>query len=182
MVQKKLLGLQQSSQQKKQVALDKTQQAIAKLKSEKQKITIRSVAREAGVSVSYIYKYPELSYQIQKLKEEQKYSLVLSVRQDKQAIEEFEILRQEKMRLQQENAELKNIINLTKTGKSSSIKELKTENIRLLQENIRLKKELEYTLKTLQSAREFILEQSHADLERQENELEIKKVRQISEE
>ena len=51
---KRLSGLSQASQIKKQQALEKTEKAIAKLASNKENITIRSVAREAGVSISYI--------------------------------------------------------------------------------------------------------------------------------
>ena len=42
----------------------------------KQKITIYLVATKAGYSASYIYKYSELSYKIQTLREQQKYILV----------------------------------------------------------------------------------------------------------
>ena len=164
MVQKKLSGLSKASQKKKQEALEKTEKAIAILAKNRQKITIRSVAREAGVSVSYIYKYPELAYKIQRLREQQKYSLVVSdrnkVNKDKQG--ETQAQQQEQLRL--ENEELKAIIERVKTGKNS-IKELKVENIQLTQENIRLKKELEYTQQNLQVARKFILEQGRLDPE-----------------
>ena len=58
MVSKKLLGLSRASNKKKQESLLRTEQAIAKLSQENRKITVRLVAKEAGVSVSYIYKYP----------------------------------------------------------------------------------------------------------------------------
>jgi len=178
---KRLSGLSQASQIKKQQALEKTEKAIAKLASNKENITIRSVAREAGVSISYIYKYPELSYKIQRLREQQKYTLVVNKSKRNKDSKKTEILKQKIKELTLENEKLKAIIERTKTGKKN-IKELKSENIQLAQENIRLQKELEYTLQNLQSAREFILEQGRIDLQQQATKTEIKEIRQISEE
>jgi hypothetical protein len=53
---------------------------------------------------------------------------------------------------------LRVIIERGKTGENN-LEDLKIENLQLATENIRLKKELEYALKSLQEAREFILEQ-----------------------
>ncbi len=156
MSNKKLKGLSIASKKKKQEALFKTEKAIAKLVNEKHKITIRSVAREAGVSISYLYKYPELTYKIQKLREEQKYSLVQSDRNPKNASSEVIKLEQEKAELIQEVKELKAIIGRDKTGKNT-LEDLKTENRQLVSENRQLKKELQHTKKNLQEAREFIL-------------------------
>ena len=181
MVQENISGLQEANRQKRLEALKKVESAISYLTAEQQKITIRAVARKAGVSVSYIYKYPELAYKIQKLREQQKYSLVVSDRNTKKEKKELETLRREKVELKLEVEELKAIIEQTKTGKNS-LKELKSKNMQLVQENTRLKRELEYTLQNLQSAREFILEQGRIDLEQAELELGMKKVREISEE
>ena len=68
MLDKQIAGLHIASQRKKQETLLKVEKAIADLLDSKQKITVRFVAKEAGVSVSYIYKYPELAYSIQKLR------------------------------------------------------------------------------------------------------------------
>ncbi len=72
---KRTAGLKEASEKKKQIALVRTHQAIDNLVQTKQKITVRSVAREAGVSVSYLYKYPEISYRIQSLRDAQKYEI-----------------------------------------------------------------------------------------------------------
>lgn len=158
MLDNKLVGLNNASKKKREEALLKTEKAIAKLVKEQQKITIRSVAKEAGVSVSYIYKYPELAYKIQKLREEQKYSLVKSDRATKNIEKQVKKLQQEKAELIQEIAELRAIIDRTHTG-DNSLEKLKTENIQLASQNQKLKQELEYTKQNLQQAREFILEQ-----------------------
>jgi len=167
MEQNALTGLAIASQKKKQDALDKTERAIANLTSSNQKITIRSVAREAGVSVSYIYKYPELVYKIHKLKEQQKYSLILTDKAAENDSNQVKIIEQENIELKHKIAELEAIIERVKATKNS-VKDLRAENIQLVTENIQLKKELEYTLNSLQSARQFILEQGRTSIQQEE--------------
>ena len=178
MVNNKLTGLSNASQKRKQESLHKTEKAIAKLIEQKQKITIRSVAREAGVSVSYIYKYPELSYKIQKLREQQKYSLTKSDRSGNNMAKKVEKLQQEKVELIQEITELKAIINRKKTGEDS-LEDLKTENIQLATENRQLKRELKYTQQNLQEAREFILREGGGEQDQLELETKAKIIREI---
>ena len=151
MTEPKLAGLSKASQQKKQSALLKTEKAIARLLKDCRKITVRSVAKEAGVSVSYIYKYPELAYKIQRLRERQKYepptsdrSIVKTDRKEKQQQQEANTARQTN----------------TKSNRSSSAQHLQKENARLTAENQRLQAELEYTRQQLEEAREFILNRS----------------------
>lgn len=88
--------------------------AIAKLTKNKQKITVRSVAKEAGVSVSYIYKYPELAYNIQRLREQQKYSPIQRDCTDSDIDKRIELLQQEKEKLTRELEVLKVSIEKTK--------------------------------------------------------------------
>ena len=178
---KKISGLQQASKQKKLEAWLKTQQAIAKLTDRQQKITVRSVAREAGVSVSYIYKYPELAYSIQKLREQQKYSTVKSDRPTSNTKKQLELLQQEKSELVKELAELKASIELADTGKKTA-KCLQAENIKLVLENQQLKQELEYTRKNLQEAHEFILSQGYSDIDELRDEARTNIIREISQE
>lgn len=156
MLDKQLTGLNAASKKKKQEALLKTKKAITKLIDQKQKITIRSVAKEAGVSISYLYKYPELACKIQKLREEQKHSLVKSDRTSKNPSNKVIKLEQEKAMLIQEITELKAIIGRKQTEKNT-LEDLKTENIQLVLENRQLKRELQHTKQNLQEAREFIL-------------------------
>ncbi len=178
MSDKKTKGLRNTSQKKKQESLQKTETAIAKLIEQKQKITIRSVAREAGVSVSYIYKYPELAYKIQKLREEQKYSLVKSDRSNQKIAEKVEKLQQEKAELIQEITELRAIVDRGKTGENL-LEDLKTENMQLAAENRQLKRELKYTKQNLQEAREFILREGHSEQDQLELETKAKIIREI---
>ena len=164
MSDKQLTGLSTASEKKKQEALLKTEIAIASLVKNERKITIRAVAKEAGVSVSYIYKYPELAYKIQRLREQQKYSLVVQNKSSTIDIKEIETLKQNNIDLTQKVTKLEAIIERFKSGKNT-VKSLREENIQLATENIQLKKELEYALESLQSARQFILEQGRAGLD-----------------
>ena len=160
MSEKQITALTQASKKKKQEALAKTQEAINNLLEKKQKITIRSVAREAGVSVSYIYKYPELSYRIQTLREQQKYSLVKSDRSLDSRDNHLKVLEQEKAELIKEIEQLKANITNPRAG-ANDLNTLQAENIRLQAENQQLKRELNYTKQNLQAAREFILSQGY---------------------
>jgi hypothetical protein len=158
MSNKQLAGLNQASLKKRNDAIARTEKAIAILIKREQKITIRSVSREAQVSVSYIYKHPELAYKIQCLREQQKYDLVTNNQTTKKIDQQAELWRIEKAALKQENAELRSIIEQEK-ARGNNTKELKSANLQLATENLRLKQELEHALQSLQEAREFILEQ-----------------------
>ena len=70
----RIANLSAASEQKKQDALAATEKAIRKLQQEGKVISFKAVAREAQVSTSYLYKYPELKDRIMKLREEQKRS------------------------------------------------------------------------------------------------------------
>lgn len=186
MSEEQLAALAKSSQNKKQAALLKTEKAIAKLVDKKLKITIRSVAREAGVSVSYIYKYPELAYKIQTLREQQKYSLSKEKKNNLERVNALADLEQENLRMKQEIENLKLYINRNQKGGNSQIK-MQQENIQLLRENEELKRVLEYTEQKLQSARRFILGQGQDNSAAKEAKVEtgeaaiqkITKIRQI---
>ena len=162
MTDKRILGLQQASKQKQQEALNKTERAIESLVKNQQKITIRAVAREARVSVSYIYKYPELAYKIQSLRDAQKYDKnkpkkLTSI--DNKNIAETNAKEQD---LLQENARLKAYIDKIQ-GQKRSISQVQQENINLQLENEKLKQELEFTKQALAEARDFILSTASSD-------------------
>ena len=72
--EERIARLSAASEQKKQDALTATEKAIRKLQKEGKAITFKAVAREAQVSTSYLYKYPELKEKIAKLREEQRRS------------------------------------------------------------------------------------------------------------
>ncbi|NJL51273.1 MAG: hypothetical protein HC930_01910 [Hydrococcus sp. SU_1_0] len=162
MMNQQLSGLNKASLKKRQEALIRTEEAIARLTNSNQRITISSVAKEAKVSVSYIYKYPELAYRIQCLREQQKYDLVVENQTAKKVDQKVELWRIEKTELMQKIAELRAIMEQGKAGEND-LETLKSENLQLATENIKLKKELKYTQQSLQEARAFILEQRQFD-------------------
>ena len=164
MPNKRIEALTKAAEKKKQEALKKTEKAIQTLVKQNHKITVRSVAREAGVSVSYIYKYPELTSRIQTLREQQKKLPVKPQSPSSKSHQiittqlrnRIKVLEQEKEELNKEIKDLAaNIYGMSKS--ENSLDRLKAENIKLLEENNKLKKSLRYTEKRLQESREYIL-------------------------
>ena len=168
MSDKRIEALKLATKKKKKAALDQTEKAIQTLIEKNQKITIRSVAREAGVSASYIYKYPELSYRIQTLREQQKYNQVKpEVPSSKshqiivtQLRNKIKILEQEKEELTREINTL--AANLDEMSNSeNTVERLKAQNVELLAENKELRKQLKYFENQILEQREFILKQGY---------------------
>jgi hypothetical protein len=179
MLDKQVAGLHIASQKKKQEALSKVKKAIAFLVDNRQKITVRSVAKEASVSVSYIYKYPELTYSIQRLREQQKYSLVDSKETSESARDEVILLQQKNQQLTEKLDRLIASIERVNTVKKTA-KQLQAENIKLTIENQQLKIDLEYARQKLQEARKYILVQQCDGLEKIDNETNLNVTTKIS--
>ena len=178
MSDKQVAGLHIASEKKKLEALSKVEKAIAFLANSKQKITVRSIAKEAGVSLSYIYKYPELAYSIQRLREQQKYRLEKREEPAKDIEDRVKILQQENVKLTKELDELKASIKQVNVGKKTA-KYLQAENIKLTMENQKLKQDLEYTRQNLQQAREYILSQRYDDTDKNKTEVKPNIIRKI---
>ena len=168
MSDKGIEALKSATAKKKQEALEKTEKAIQTLIKKNHKITIRSVAREAGVSTSYIYKYPELAYRIQTLKEQQKYNHVkpeVPSTKSHQIIatglrNRVKIVEQEKEELIEEiKALAANVYEMSKNA--NSVERLKAQNVELLAENKMLRKQLKYFEDRISEQRDFILEQRY---------------------
>lgn len=58
--ERKIEALKEATDRKRQTALDKTDAAITKLLKEGKRINFPTVAKQAGVSVTYLYKYEEI--------------------------------------------------------------------------------------------------------------------------
>lgn len=168
MSDKRIEALKSATAKKKQDALEKTEKAIQTLIKKDHKVTIRSVAREAGVSASYIYKYPELAYRIQTLRGQQKYNHVKpEVPSSKshqiiatQLRNRINVVEQEKEEL---NKEIKMLAtNVYEMSKSeNSVERLKAQNIELLAENKELRKQLRFFENQISDLRDFILKQGY---------------------
>lgn len=152
MSKKQIAALNQASLKKQQAALAKTEKAIALMVATQEKITVRAVARKAGVSVSYIYKYPELAYKIQILREQQKYNLITTNSSEQKIENKLKYLESKNQQL---IAEIQQSTN-------NKERERGTNSLQTLQqENQQLKQELEFTKQKLQEARSFILSQGY---------------------
>jgi Family of unknown function (DUF6262) len=64
-------NLKAAAQKKKEEALSKTELAIKQIIKQGKKINMSVVAAHANVSVSYLYKYPEIRQRIQQLRDQQ---------------------------------------------------------------------------------------------------------------
>ena len=58
-------------QQRKQDCLDRTEKARSKLLQNNERVSFGAVARIANVSVSYLYKYPEIKERLQDIRNQQ---------------------------------------------------------------------------------------------------------------
>jgi len=173
MAHRKTEGLKISAKKKKEQALQRTKEAIDNLIENKQKITISSVAKLARVSTSYIYKYPELAYQIQTLREQQKYQvqdLLLPPNKYNQLIDN---LKQEKAELTKEinilNSSIESII-----SSDSSVKQLQANNVKLTLENQKLKQHLAKLEQEVYKLREVILDRGYVEDCDRQNEINLK--------
>jgi hypothetical protein len=69
--EKRIETLKATQQNRKEESLSKVNKAIERLIKTGAKISFQSIAREANVSVPYLYKYPELKERIQNLRQQQ---------------------------------------------------------------------------------------------------------------
>ncbi|WP_009630382.1 DUF6262 family protein [Synechocystis sp. PCC 7509] len=101
--------LKQTQEARKQDSLDRVYKAIERLRKLNAKINFQTIAKEANVSVSYLYKYPELKRHIAELRSKQNSMPVTPVAQPNSSATGKIIARlKERIRqLEQENSELK---------------------------------------------------------------------------
>jgi hypothetical protein len=69
--EQRIAKLDAVQQQRKQDCLDRTEKAISKLLQNNERVSFGSIARIANVSVSYLYKYPEVKERIQDIRNQQ---------------------------------------------------------------------------------------------------------------
>ncbi|ACB53912.1 hypothetical protein cce_4564 [Crocosphaera subtropica ATCC 51142] len=70
--EERIKTLKATQEARKQETLDKVNKAIERLLKTGAKISFQAIAREANVSVPYLYKYPELKERIQQLRSQQR--------------------------------------------------------------------------------------------------------------
>ena len=69
--EERIARLNQIQEERKHQALDKVNQALESMKKAGAKINFQTVAKEANVSVSYLYKYPEIKTRIAEIRNQQ---------------------------------------------------------------------------------------------------------------
>ncbi|MDJ0591706.1 MAG: DUF6262 family protein [Pleurocapsa sp. MO_226.B13] len=156
------------AEQKKQDCLERTEKAIGKLIQNQEKLSFGAIAREAGVSVSYLYKYPEIKERIQHLRRQQLEGVKKLTRpqtaseKSKQVIiqqlrERIKVLEYEKKELKQQNEKMTG--QLYQTGiKLDLFDSVKQETLRQGEEIKKLKAELEATKNELAACQTKLIE------------------------
>lgn len=142
------------AEQKKQNALDKTEKAIAQLAKEGKRLNFPNIAREAGVSVSYLYKYPEIKDRIQTLRKQQENVGKPPLPQpasDKSKMVIINQLRERIKKLETQRDELR-LLNEKITGRLYQLQGTEELVERLRAENAFLKKQLEECLRSQKAA------------------------------
>ncbi len=150
--EKKIEALKDAAERKRQDALLRTDQAINRLIKQGKRINFPSVALEAGVSVTYLYKYNELRERIERLRNQQeptvdKSSLTQPATDNSKAVI-IENLKQQVNKLKAENRGLRDQIEMVygrmhiMRAVEQEVEVLKSENSRLQTEIHSLKEQL----------------------------------------
>ena len=166
--EQRIAKLNAAQQQRKQDCIDRTEKAISKLLKNNERISFGAIAREANVSVSYLYKYPEVKERIQDIRNNQ----VKSARQltrpqtasekSKQVIigqlrERIKLLEYEKKELKKQNEKMTG--ELYQIGiKLDLFDRVKQETLRQAEEIKMLKAELETTKNELTACQTRLIE------------------------
>ncbi len=135
--------LRTTQKQRQEDARDRVYQAIEKLQKLNAKINFHSIAREAQVSVSYLYKYPEIKQHIAELRSKQNSLPVKPIAKPNSTSQGKVITRlQEKIKkIEAENKELKRKCEAL-AGQVYRAHHLQAQIERLQQENEHLKAKL----------------------------------------
>lgn len=143
--ERKIEALREATDRKRQEALDKTNAAIARLLKDGKRINFPTVAQEAGVSITYLYKYDELKDRINHLRKQQEASVKKPVTpqlaSDKSKQVMLNQLRERVKQLEVDNQELRNK-NEAVYGQLYKLQSNQRETEGLRAENTRLKIEI----------------------------------------
>lgn len=166
--EQRIAKLNATQQQRKQDCIDRTEKAISKLLKNNERISFGAIAREANVSVSYLYKYPEVKERIQDIRNNQVKSARILTRpqtaseKSKQVIigqlrERIKLLEYEKKELKKQNEKMTG--ELYQIGiKLDLFDRVKQETIRQAEEINRLKVELKATKNELTACQTRLIE------------------------
>ena len=148
----KIAALKSAAEQKKQLAAENLEKAIRKLTQDNKPITFANVARVAGLSVSYLYKYPEIKERIETLRKQQLRAGKPTEPQKASDSSKAAIIYQLRERIKQLEAEITGLRKVNEgiagrlyhlQGAVDLAERLKSENAQLKTENSELKRQLE---------------------------------------
>jgi predicted nuclease with TOPRIM domain len=164
--EKRIAILNETQEKRRREFLEKTEKAIVKLSQINQKLSFANIAREAKVSISYLYKYPEIKDRIQHLRDQQEQGakpVQPQLRSDKssqviigQLKNRIKSLEGDKKELTRQNEALTG--RLYVMGNTQDLLDrLKAENCRLSDENQQLRAELESIQKDLHDCQQRLV-------------------------
>ena len=166
--EERIAKLNAVQQQRKQDCIDRTEKAIAKLLQNNERVSFGAIARIANVSVSYLYKYPEIKERIQNIRDQQVKNTRKLTRpqtaseKSKQVIiqqlrERINTLEWEKKELKKQNEKMTG--ELYQIGiKLDLFDRVKQETVRQAEEIKKLKAELEATKNELSACQSKLIE------------------------
>jgi hypothetical protein len=137
-------GLRETAKQRSQEALNRTDEAIKRLVKEGKKITFKSVAKAADVSVAYLYKYDAIKQRIDQLRKQDFPIKGLSSRQkapEDSKVAIIKTLKERLKRIEAENRGLRDHIEVVQ-GIAMQVTDLKQQIEVLKAENLDLRKRL----------------------------------------
>ncbi len=143
--EKRIAVLNETQEKRRREFLDRTEKAIIKLSQTNQKLSFANIAREANVSISYLYKYPEIKQRIKYLRRQQEENAKPVKPQLRTEKSSQVIINQLKNRIKTLDSEKKELTkqNEALTGRLYSLGNTQDIIARLNGENDRLKSELE---------------------------------------
>ena len=142
--EKRIEVLNKTQEKRRQECLERTEKAIIKLSQTNQKLSFANIAREAKVSISYLYKYPEIKKRIKYLRRQQEENAKPVKPQLRTEKSSQVIINQLKNRIKKLDAEKKELTkqNEALAGRLYSIANIQDMIARLNSENERLKSEI----------------------------------------
>ena len=151
--EKRIATLNETQEKRRREFLERTEKAIIKLSQVNQKLSFANIAREAKVSISYLYKYPEIKDRIKYLRRQQEENAKPVKPQLRTEKSSQTIINQLKNRIKTLDADKKELTkqNEALTGRLYSLGNTQDIIARLNGENDRLKTELEKLRTELQA-------------------------------
>ena len=151
--EKRIAVLNETQEKRRREFLERTEKAIIKLSQINQKLSFANIAREANVSISYLYKYPEIKERIKYLRRQQEENAKPVKPQLRTEKSSQAIINQLKNRIKALDADKKELTkqNEALTGRLYSLGNTQDMIARLNSENSKFKTEIKQLRTKLES-------------------------------